>query len=62
VHALESASPKRRYAVTIPAHLGAVMSRFALPAMLDWLTRRRLPAEAREGIERLRDRGDSGRA
>ncbi len=36
VKALESSNPKRRYGVTIPAHIGAFIARFAPPAMLDW--------------------------
>jgi NAD(P)-dependent dehydrogenase (short-subunit alcohol dehydrogenase family) len=44
-HALESARPRRRYCVTIAAHLGAFAARFAPPALLDWANRRGLPGE-----------------
>jgi len=44
-HALESAHPRRRYCVTILAHLGALAARFAPPALLDWANRRGLPGE-----------------
>ncbi len=43
LHALESPRPKRRYVVTIPAHLGAFMSRFVPAAWLDLLMARQLP-------------------
>jgi short-subunit dehydrogenase len=36
-HALESSRPKARYAVTLPAHVGALMSRFAPTWMVDAL-------------------------
>ncbi len=42
-HALESPRPKRRYVVTLPAHLGAFMSRFIPAAWLDALMARQLP-------------------
>jgi NAD(P)-dependent dehydrogenase (short-subunit alcohol dehydrogenase family) len=42
VHALESPNPKRRYCVTIPAYLGAFMSRFAPDGLLDWAMVRKL--------------------
>lgn len=34
-HALSSPRPKRRYKVTLPAHLGAFLSRFAPDALID---------------------------
>ncbi len=43
VHALESARPRRRYCVTIPAYLGAFLARFAPAGFLDWAMARRLP-------------------
>ncbi len=43
VHALESPHPRRRYCVTVAAHLGALAARFAPPALLDWVNRRGLP-------------------
>ncbi len=36
-HALTSRHPRRRYKVTLPAHLGAALSRFAPDALVDWL-------------------------
>lgn len=45
-HALESSRPRRRYLVTIPAYLGAWMSRFVPSALLDSLMARRLPINA----------------
>jgi len=44
LRALESPRPRRRYAVTIPAHLGGFMARFAPTALLDRAMRRRLAA------------------
>ncbi len=46
-HALESAHPRRRYCVTILAHLGALAARFAPPALLDWANRHSLPGRGR---------------
>jgi len=42
-HALESSRPKRRYKVTIPAYIGAWMSRFAPDALLDAVMSRKVP-------------------
>ena len=42
VHALESPRPRRRYCVTIPAHLGAFLARFAPAAVVDWAMSRRM--------------------
>lgn len=36
-HALESPRPRRRYPVTIHAHAGAFMARFAPAAVIDWI-------------------------
>ncbi len=36
-HALTSARPRRRYHVTLPASLGALMSRLAPDALVDWI-------------------------
>lgn len=43
LHALESASPGRRYCVTLPAYLGGLAARFAPPALVDWISARKLP-------------------
>ncbi len=43
VHALESSRPRRRYAVTIPAHVGAFMRRFAPDALMDYVLSRKVP-------------------
>ena len=42
VRALESSRPKRRYAITIPAHLGAFMRRFAPDALVDFVLSRKV--------------------
>lgn len=42
IHALESASPRRRYCVTLPAYAGAWLSRFAPDALLDAVLVRRV--------------------
>jgi len=39
-HALESTHPRRRYCVTIPAHLGAIASRLAPEFMIEWVLER----------------------
>ena len=36
-HALTSTRPLRRYKVTLPAHLGALLSRSAPDALIDWI-------------------------
>ena len=36
-HALCASHPKRRYKVTLPAYLGAGLSRFAPDALIDWI-------------------------
>jgi len=41
-HALTHPSPRRRYKVTFPAHLGAFLSRFAPDALIDWVLSREL--------------------
>ena len=43
VRALESASPSRRYRVTIPAYLGTWAGRYAPAWLIDWANRRKLP-------------------
>ncbi len=42
VRALESSRPKRRYAITIPAHLGAFMRRVAPDALVDFVLSRKV--------------------
>lgn len=42
-HALESSRPRRRYVVTLPAHLGVFIARFAPAALVDRLMARELP-------------------
>lgn len=42
-HALESDRPRRRYIITLPAHLGAFMARFVPSALLDRIMERNLP-------------------
>ncbi|MDF7823419.1 SDR family NAD(P)-dependent oxidoreductase [Pontiellaceae bacterium B12227] len=42
-HALESSSPRRRYVITLPAHLGGFMARFVPQALLDRVMARGLP-------------------
>lgn len=39
VHAVESARPRRRYYVTTPTYLAAVMRRLAPPGAIDWFVR-----------------------
>ena len=46
-HALTSSRPRRRYPVTLPAHLGAWMSRLAPDALIDFILARELRARAR---------------
>ena len=41
LHALESRRPRRRYCVTLPAYAGALLSRFAPAAFLDWVNLRK---------------------
>lgn len=41
-HALTSPKPKRRYKVTVPAYLGASLSRLAPDALVDWILCREL--------------------
>jgi len=41
-HALTSPKPKRRYKVTVPAYLGAGLSRLAPDAFIDWILCREL--------------------
>jgi NAD(P)-dependent dehydrogenase (short-subunit alcohol dehydrogenase family) len=45
VHALESQRPHRRYPITIPAHLGALLRRCAPDALLDYALARKLPRD-----------------
>jgi short-subunit dehydrogenase len=47
-HALESSHPRRRYAVTIPAHLGAFLARFAPDAVVDRLLLAYVRSNAKE--------------
>ncbi|MEI6890916.1 MAG: SDR family NAD(P)-dependent oxidoreductase [Pontiella sp.] len=42
-HALDSSRPRRRYVVTLPAHLGGFMARFVPKALLDRVMARGLP-------------------
>ncbi len=42
-HALESMKPRRRYVITLPAHIGGFMGRFVPAALLDQLMARQLP-------------------
>jgi NAD(P)-dependent dehydrogenase (short-subunit alcohol dehydrogenase family) len=48
LHAIESARPRRRYAVTVTAHIGAFMSRFAPDALLDAAMRSRWERRMKE--------------
>ncbi len=41
--ALESSHPRRRYVITLPAHLGAFMARFVPAALMDRVMARELP-------------------
>lgn len=43
VHALESKRPRRRYAITLPAHAGAFMRRFAPYALIDLVLSAKVP-------------------
>lgn len=43
LHALESPAPKRRYRVTVQAHLGYWAARLAPEWFVDWMNRRDLP-------------------
>lgn len=51
-HALTSSHPRRRYAVTLPAHLGALMSRLAPDALLDFILSRELRHRLRAGEDK----------
>jgi NAD(P)-dependent dehydrogenase (short-subunit alcohol dehydrogenase family) len=42
-HALESTNPRRRYVITLPAHIGGFMARFVPSAWVDRLMARQLP-------------------
>ena len=42
-HALESSRPRRRYVITLPAHLGIFISRFVPVPLVDRLLARQLP-------------------
>lgn len=42
-HALESSNPRRRYVITLPAHLGHFMARFVPSALLDRVMVGQLP-------------------
>ena len=42
LHALESLHPRTRYPVTIPAHAGSLMRRFAPDWFMDWAMSRRM--------------------
>ena len=42
-HALESSSPRKRYVITLPAHLGGFMARFVPSALIDRVMARGLP-------------------
>jgi NAD(P)-dependent dehydrogenase (short-subunit alcohol dehydrogenase family) len=44
IHALESPRPRRRYRITLLAHLGAFMARFAPDGLLDFALAGRYPA------------------
>lgn len=41
-HALESRRPRTRYRITLPAHLGEMLRRFAPDAFMDWALTRRM--------------------
>lgn len=43
LHALESARPRRRYVITLPAHIGAFMARFVPAALVDRVMAGQLP-------------------
>lgn len=43
LHALEHPNPRRRYVVTLPAHLGAFMARFVPSALVDRVMSGQLP-------------------
>jgi len=47
LHALTASNPKARYCVTIPAYLGAWMSRFSPTGLNDRILRGRVPAPGR---------------
>lgn len=42
LHAAVSSRPRRRYQVTVHAYAGALMARFAPPALIDWIMARRI--------------------
>lgn len=42
-HALESPRPRRRYVITLPAHIGAFMSRFFPAALVDLVMAKQVP-------------------
>ncbi len=46
LHALESRHPRRRYKVTIPAHLGDFIARFVPPCLTDRLQAGKVPTQA----------------
>jgi NAD(P)-dependent dehydrogenase (short-subunit alcohol dehydrogenase family) len=55
LHAVSSARPRRRYPVTVPAHLGRFLARFAPAAFIDAVMRRRLRDRFPDGARRVQE-------